>query len=303
MKAVQVGILVLLFVIAGLLGTVVYQRSAENVADAAIPELTPIEEPLAEVAPPAPEPEPPKPQPAPTPPRSKPAPARAAAALPPPKPASASIAIEAPAPPKIAPDHAGLLAREPSRILKPDTATAPPPPAPRKVTVPAGYEVNVRLISTISTNRHQAGDSFSASLNEPLVIDGLAIAEKNARVEGRVIDSQKGGRIKGRSAISLELVRLHTEDGQQIEISTSTHSREAESTAKSDAKKVGIMTGIGAVVGAIAGGGKGAAIGAGVGAGAGGGTVAATRGDAVVIPSETELVFRLAESVVIVEKQ
>jgi len=181
--------------------------------------------------------------------------------------------------------------------------TAPPPPAPRKVTLPAGYELDVRLISTISTNRHQAGDSFSASLDQPLVIDGLVIAEKNARVEGRVIDSQKAGRIKGRSAISLELVRLHTEDGQQIEISTSTHSREAESTAKSDAKKVGIMAGIGAAVGAIAGGGKGAAIGAGVGAGAGGGTVAATRGDAVVIPSETRLVFRLAESVVIVEKQ
>lgn len=63
------------------------------------------------------------------------------------------------------------------------------------------------------------------------------------------------------------------------------------------------MAGIGAAVGAIAGGGKGAAIGAGVGAGAGGGTVAATRGDAVVIASETALVFRLAESVVIVEKQ
>ena len=127
------------------------------------------------------------------------------------------------------------------------------------------------------------------------------IAEKNAHVEGRVIDSQKGGRVKGRAAISLELVRLHTEDGQQIEISTSTHARQAESTAKSDAKKVGIMAGIGAAVGAIAGGGKGAAIGAGVGAGAGGGTVAATRGDAVVIASETPLVFRLTESVEIVE--
>lgn len=223
MKAVQVGILVLLLVIAGLLGAVVFQRSAENVEDAAIPELTPREAPLAELSPPAPEPEPPQPQAAPAPPRSKPAPTtRAAAVPPPPRPAPAPIVSEAPAAPKIAPDHASLLARQPSRILKPDTVTPPPPPAPRKVTVPAGYELNVRLISTISTNRHQAGDSFSASLDEPLVIDGLVIAEKNARVEGRVIDSEKGGRIKGRSAISLELVRLHTEDGQQIEISTST---------------------------------------------------------------------------------
>ncbi len=301
MKAVQVGILALLLVIAGLLATVVFQRSGESAADAAIPELTPIEEPLAALAPPAPEPEPPKPALAPAPPRGKPAPARAAAPAPPAKPASAPIASAAPEAPKIAPDHAGLLARTPSRILKPDTTTAPPPPAPRKVTVPAGHELKVRLISTISTNRHQPGDSFSASLDEPLVIDDLVIAETNARVEGRVIDSQKGGRVKGRAAISLELVRLHTEDGQQIEISTSTHARQAQSTAKSDAKRVSIMTGIGAAVGAIAGGGKGAAIGAGVGAGAGGGTVAATRGDAVVIASETPLVFRLTESVDIVE--
>ena len=150
------------------------------------------------------------------------------------------------------------------------------------------------MIDSVSTKRNRTGDAFAASLTAPLIVDGVTIAERHAQVDGRIVEADPGGRVEGRANIALELVRLHAADGRRIDIETEPFARQAESTVKRDAVKVGLLTGIGAAVGAVAGGGKGAKIGAGAGAGAGGGTVAATRGAPAAVPSETQLVFRLA---------
>jgi hypothetical protein len=128
------------------------------------------------------------------------------------------------------------------------------------------------------------------------------IAERGAKVEGRVTDAQQAGRVKGLAHMSIELTRLHTSDGQRINIRTSSHAEDGPNSKKEDAAKVGAGAAIGAIIGAIAGGGKGAAIGAGVGGAAGGGTVAATRGKPVVMPVETRLTFRLQEPVTVTEQ-
>jgi len=128
------------------------------------------------------------------------------------------------------------------------------------------------------------------------------IAEKGARVEGRVTDSDPGGRVKGVATLALELVRLNTSDGQRVRLQTQGFSKTAEKSTKKDAAKVGIGAGLGAAIGAIAGGGKGAAIGAGVGGAAGTGAVLTSRGNAAELPAETRLTFRLSEPVTITEK-
>jgi hypothetical protein len=127
------------------------------------------------------------------------------------------------------------------------------------------------------------------------------VAAKGASVTGKVVESDPGGRVKGVASIAVQLTRLRTEGGQEIEISTNSVAREAATTKKKDATKVGIGAGIGAAIGAIAGGGKGAAIGAVAGAGAGTGAVLATRGGAAVIPSETVLNFKLRYPVDVTE--
>jgi hypothetical protein len=165
--------------------------------------------------------------------------------------------------------------------------TPAPAPEPRRVTIPAGAVLVVRTQNTLSTERNLSGDTFSVSLAEPLVVDGFVIAEKGAELEGRVVRSEKGGRVEGVASLSVELVRLNTSDGQKLSIATDLHEVRAERKRGSDAKKVGVATGLGAIIGAIAGGGKGAAIGAGVGAGAGAGTVAAGRGDPATNASES----------------
>jgi hypothetical protein len=173
---------------------------------------------------------------------------------------------------------------------------------PATVTIPAGTLLSVRVDERLSSDVAHSGDSFRATLEQPLVVDGAVIAERGARVEGRVSESDPGGRVRGTATLALELVRLNTSDGQRIRLITEGFTKNAERSVKKDAAKVGIGAGIGAAIGAIAGGGKGAAIGAGVGGAAGGGAVMTSRGDPVEIPAETRMTFRLRESITVTEK-
>jgi hypothetical protein len=138
----------------------------------------------------------------------------------------------------------------------------------------------------------QAGDSFTAILEEPLRDGNVVVADKGSTVEGTVVDADKGGRVKGVASMAIALNRLHA-GGRTIEISTNSLSVEAQSTKKKDAVKVGIGAAVGTAIGAIAGGKKGAGIGAATGAGAGTAVVLSTRGDAAEVASETVLAFEL----------
>lgn len=167
----------------------------------------------------------------------------------------------------------------------------------QSVTLEKGTAVQVRLVPTLSTETHRAGDRFEATLIAPLAADGRTIAPAGAKVWGKVVEADKGGRVSGRARLAVQLTAIETSAGQTLNISTNTVARTARSTKKKDAQKIGIGTGVGAAIGAIAGGGKGAAIGAAAGAGAGTGAVVATRGAPAVLPTESRLTFRLQFSV------
>jgi len=169
------------------------------------------------------------------------------------------------------------------------------------VTLPEGTPLAVRTTNTLSTNTQESGQTFTAHLEQPLVLNGREIVPKGAEVEGKIVESDKGGRVKGRATLAVQMTRLHTPGGNVVEISTGTITREANATKGKDAAKIGIGSGVGAAIGAIAGGGKGAAIGAAAGAGAGTGVVLATHGGSAVIPSETVLRFALRASVTVAE--
>jgi hypothetical protein len=170
---------------------------------------------------------------------------------------------------------------------------------PRSATLAAGTTLKVRTTTTLSTDSHKAGDTFMTTLMEPLAQGAWVIAPEGATVEGRIVEADKGGRVEGVARLTIALDRLHTADGQTVDISTHSMTFQAKTTKTKDATKVAIGTGIGAAVGAIAGGGKGAAIGAGAGAGAGTAVVLSTRGAAAEIGSETPLSFELQSPVTV----
>ena len=229
----------------------------------------------------------------------KPAPARSApqkAAQPAPPVQQQPVAQNAQTPSQLPPQ----AQQQPATATRP--ASVPAQAQPMKVTLTEGSLLAVRVGETLSSEKNESGDSWSGTLAQPLVINGLVIAERGAQVEGRVTDVKRAGRVKGVANMTVALTRLTTADGQRINLQTSAISRAGKDETKRDVGKVAIASGIGAAIGAIAGGGKGAGIGAGDGAGAGTGVVLATRGGPAVIANETLLSFRVAEPVTITEK-
>lgn len=197
-----------------------------------------------------------------------------------PKPASAVESAKAPAPVALA---------EPAPKAEPQLVA---------VTLPAGTVLQVRTATALSTKLNKAGESFSATLAQPLIAGGKTIAAKGASVQGVIATSDHGGRVKGRANLALRLASVQTAAGP-VKISTNAFNRQAPGTKKRDAAKIGSGAGIGAAIGALAGGGAGAAIGAAAGGGAGTGVVLATRGAPAVIGSESLISFRLRAPVTV----
>jgi hypothetical protein len=224
--------------------------------------------------------------------RNDPEPTPVAAATPPPTPTTPPVATTPPPPPAQVED-----APKERRPLTP-----PEPPKPHVVTLDAGTLINVRIDEPLASDKNKQGDTFRATLEQPIVVDGFVIAERGSRAEGRVAEVEEAGRVKGVAKLGIELTKFTTADGQEVDVHTARFFRDGETSKKQDAAKVGIGSAIGAAIGAIAGGGKGAGIGAATGGAAGGGVVLATRGKPATLASETKISFRLDEPVTVTER-
>ena len=189
----------------------------------------------------------------------------------------------------------GLTPASDPAPAKPDFALSQ---KPASVTIGPGTPIKVRTATTLSTKSTKTGDTFTATLAEPIVIDGKVVAPRGAQVSGIVVDSDEGGRVKGVATLSVRLSQLRVGE-RNVAIQTGTIARRARTTKKKDAVKVGVGAGIGAAIGAIAGGGQGAAIGAASGGAAGTGLVLATHGEPAVIGAESVLTFKLTEPVTV----
>lgn len=168
----------------------------------------------------------------------------------------------------------------------------PPPPPPAKVTVASGTSLAVRLVDSVDSETAQPGQTFHATLESPLAVDGEVVVPAGYDVQGHVVQAQSAGKFQGRSVLALQLDRIQV-GSKHYTISTSEYRREGSSRTKNTAEKVGAGAVIGAIIGGIAGGGKGAGIGAAAGGGLGGGVQAATKGQQIKLPSETVLTFSL----------
>ena len=200
----------------------------------------------------------------------------------------------------------GLVAQE---SANPRFNDPPPPPAgeaaapeaaiPATLTLPPGAFVTIRVNQWLSSDRNQAGDTFHATLAQPLIVNGVVVARRGSTVMGRVSDAQKAGRVQGTSKLGLQLTSLSLVDGQQVSVQSQVIDRNGRDSVGNDAVAIGATTGIGAAIGATAAGGSGAAIGAGAGALASTLGVLLTRGRPTEVYPETMLTFRLDSPVTI----
>lgn len=169
----------------------------------------------------------------------------------------------------------------------------PAPDLPPVLTLKPGTFITVRVNEYLSSNQNQPGDAFTATLVKPVVVDGVVIAEQGQTLAGRVVEVEKGGRIRGVSKLGIQLTELALVDGQQVPLRCQLISRAAPGSMGRDAGAVAATTATGAVIGAAADWGRGAAIGAGAGAAAGLAGVLLTRGHASEVDPESILTFRI----------
>lgn len=164
--------------------------------------------------------------------------------------------------------------------------------APKPIVVPEGTELEVVLDESLSSKTATPGQSFDATVESPVEIEGKIVIPKGARAKGTVKDAKAAGRFKGASLLELALRSVEI-NGKEHEINTSAPSFSHKGKGKRTAVAVGGGAGLGALIGGLAGGGKGAAIGAAAGAGAGTAGAAFTGKADVVLPAETALTFKL----------
>jgi hypothetical protein len=171
-------------------------------------------------------------------------------------------------------------------------ATPLPPTPPRKVTVPSGTSMAIRLLDPIDSEKAQPGQTFRATLDAPLPSDGDVAVPSGYDVKGHVVDVKSAGKFAGQSLLVLELDSISV-GGRLYGIEADPYRRQGKNRSTNTAEKVGAGAVIGAIIGGIAGGGKGAGIGAAAGGGIGGGVQAAGKGQQINLPSETVLSFTL----------
>jgi hypothetical protein len=162
------------------------------------------------------------------------------------------------------------------------------------VEIPAGTTIVVRMIDDVDSERDTVGQTFRASIDEPIIVGENTVIPRGADVVAKLVADKEAGRLSGRTELTLDLVSVVV-NGRTVDVLTHEVTQAGESRTNRTAKVVGGTTALGAVIGAIAGGGKGAAIGAVSGAAAGGAVQVMTKGQRVRIPSETRLSFTLQQ--------
>jgi hypothetical protein len=169
------------------------------------------------------------------------------------------------------------------------------PPAlssPKGLHVQSGVALQVRLNRSLSTAQSRPGDRFTATLVEPVQVDGRTVFHKGAQVTGLVEESAPAGRFKGQAHLMLSLESIQV-DGRALALSTSIKTRNGRRHRKHNALWIGGGSGTGALIGGLAGGPVGMVVGAGSGAAAGLAGALITSRKQISLPAETLLTFRL----------
>ena len=186
--------------------------------------------------------------------------------------------------------------QEPYEQAQSPVQTADRPERQTAISIPAGTLFDVRLEETLDTQRNRAGDRFSATLRNPIVIDGRTVLAGGTRCEGHLVEAKPSGRFKGRAVMSVSLDSFDL-NGRRYTIRTTSVGRQSGRHRKRNWILIGGGSGLGSALGAIAGGPAGALIGAGAGGAAGTAGAAITGKKNVRLPVETVLTFQLRNSV------
>ncbi len=151
----------------------------------------------------------------------------------------------------------------------------------QQAVIPAGTTIEVRLNSELDTGEAKAGQTFTGTVAQPVIVGGKTVLARGTTVRGRITEVVSSGRLKRPASITLVLTSHAT---QPLQIDGKSH-------LLRNIALIGGGAGAGAAIGGATGGKKGAAVGAAIGAGAGTATAYLTGKNEIVLPVEAVLPF------------
>ncbi|MGH9773244.1 MAG: hypothetical protein ACRD4Q_16365 [Candidatus Acidiferrales bacterium] len=221
------------------------------------------------------------------------APQQASAPAPPPDQAGGATAAPSATP---GPSTNGAPAATPAPVTPQSAQNTPPPQPPPNLVIPRGTHISVTTHRALGSKISEAGETFTATVARPIVVNGQTAIPRGARATGTVVEAKSLGRFKGEAHLELQLEAVRV-NGGMYRIRSNGLERVEQGKGKRSAGFIGGGAGLGAIIGGIAGGGKGALIGGLVGGGAGTAGAGLTGKKDIYIPAETTLTFRLTRAV------
>lgn len=188
------------------------------------------------------------------------------------------------------------------------------PAAAEQFVLPAGSPLHCRLTQAVSTKLNFQGDAFTATVTEPVVINGHQAVPYGSTVQGRIAWMQRPGRVKGAGAMQLAVDKITFPDGRSFPVAASLVTTYGAEGAKmngteglvtgptsrlKDLEEVGIGMGGGGFMGTMFGGFHGAVIGGAIGGAAALADTLRKRGPDLTLPTGTELNYQLTHELVI----
>lgn len=186
---------------------------------------------------------------------------------------------------------------DPNANTKPDSTSNPESsssPASVGTAIAAGTPIQIRLNQGINSDKVNIGQTFSATLAAPLILNGKTVLPMGADATVKVVSVDQGKRFTGQTQMQLALVNLAS-NGKTYKLSVAPFSVLGPRQAVVAATHTGVGAAVGAVGGFIGGkifhhGKAGTLVGAGAGAGVG---AATTKPQPAKVQPEQLLHFRL----------
>jgi hypothetical protein len=198
--------------------------------------------------------------------------------------------------PATTPEANAPVASAPKPAPKPKAAAPKPKPG---VSVPGGTAMAITINAKITSETAHAGDTWSGTIAEPVVVGTSAPFPAGSAVSGVVLASRPAE--KGDRAMLLLGITSITVNGKPHEIRATADSIVAGSTRARNVGAVAGGAGAGALIGSAVGGGKGALIGGLLGGTAATVGVAKSKGYQVAVDEGAKITFHTEHETVIHE--
>ena len=108
----------------------------------------------------------------------------------------------------------------PKELDPEEAASRPAVAAAGDVQIPSGALLAVRVDQALSTSRNRTGDTFDATLDEPVTVDGALALARGTKFTGHVTISQPSGRLEANALLALTLDAFES-GGRSYRITTS----------------------------------------------------------------------------------